>query len=454
MAAPPRPVSELASLVEKHTRALEDSLKGTPGAAFSLALGAPALVKVPAEMEATRAELIETIDELRARILGPMGYLTAVTLPVSALIIVLHTLYSCDVPARVPLDGSSITYADLASSSGSGLGEDDARRVLQTAISFRIFEEAVPGVSVRHNAVSAVFAALPGMRDFLGLVAEEQVPAACAFVASLRQFPGSGEPGHSALMVALRAQQQQQRQEKEAGVDVQDPDPSKGLFDFIADDEARVARFRSAMGMAAHTPAFAHTHFVDNLPWSSSSGGGGGAACCPETVVDIGGAGGDLCQLMLRTHAGVRRAVSLDLPEVVAGAQAPADLEGRLEYGAYNFLTEKMAREADAYVFRHIFHDWSDQYAARILGNLVPALKPGRSRVWLSEVVLPDLGCHTRDQLQRSADLHMKAGFNGKERSKRDWESLFAQVDKRFRIVNITQPDGAHDAVIEVAFDA
>ncbi|KAI1491675.1 S-adenosyl-L-methionine-dependent methyltransferase [Biscogniauxia mediterranea] len=449
MAAFPRPVSELASLVEKHTRALEDSLQGTPGAAaFSLALGAPPLVKVPAEMEATRAELVEAIDELRARILGPMGYLTAVMLPVSALITVLHTLYSFDLPAHVPL-GGSITYADLASSCGGGLREDDARRVLQTAISFRIFEEDVPGASVRHNAVSAVFAALPGMRDFLGLVAEEQVPAAGAFVESLRRFPGSGEPGHSALMVALR--EQQQRKEDKTEVEVQDP--SKGLFDFIAGDAARVARFRTAMGMAAHSPAFAHTHFVDNLPWSSSSGAAA-ACCCPETVVDVGGAGGDICQLVLRTHAGVRKAVSLDLPEVVAGARAPADLEGRLEFGAYNFLTEKMAREADAYIFRHIFHDWSDQYAARILGNLVPALKPGTSRVWLGEVVLPDLGCHTRDQLQRSADLLMKAGFNGKERSKRDWESLFAQVDKRFRIVNITQPDGAQDAVIEVAFDA
>ncbi|KAI1638099.1 S-adenosyl-L-methionine-dependent methyltransferase [Biscogniauxia mediterranea] len=447
MAASPRPVSELASLVEKHTRALEDSLQGTPGAAFSLALGAPPLAKVPAEVEATRAELVEAIDELRARILGPMGYLTAVMLPVSALITVLHTLYSFDVPARVPL-GGSITYADLASSCGGGLREDDARRVLQTAISFRIFEEDVPGTSVRHNAVSAMFAAVPGMRDFLGLVTEEQVPAAGAFVESLRRFPGSGEPGHSALMVALREQQQRKKEEDKAGVE-EVQDPSKGLFDFIAGDAARVARFRTAMGMAAHSPAFAHTHLVDNLPWSS-----GGAASCPETVVDVGGAGGEICQLVLRTHAGVRKAVSLDLPEVVAGARAPADLEGRLEFGAYNFLTEKMAREADAYIFRHIFHDWSDQYAARILGNLVPALKPGSSRVWLAEVVLPDLGCHTRDQLQRSADLLMKAGFNGKERSKRDWESLLAQVDKRFRIVNITQPDGAQDAIIEVAFDA
>ncbi|KAI1498673.1 S-adenosyl-L-methionine-dependent methyltransferase [Biscogniauxia marginata] len=440
--APPRSISELASLAERHARALEDGVKGTPGDDFSLALGAPPLVRVPAPLEATRAELLETIDELRARVLGPLGFLNTVALPVPALTIVMHTLYSFDIPSRVPLaPGASITYADLGAL--CGLPEDDARRVLQTAASFRIFEEAEPGVSVRHNAVSGVFAAAPGMRDMLGLIAEEHVPSAGRFVESLRRFPGSGEPGHAALVVALRAQQGSE--EKDEGRT--DPDPSKGYFDLIAGDEQRVARFRTAMGVAARSPAFSSSYFVDSLPWGSSDR-------CPETVADIGGAGGDLCQLLLRTYPGVKKAASLDLPEVVAGAEIPSDLEGRLEFAPYDFLAEMVPRRADAYVFRHIFHDWSDQYAVKILRNLVPALEPGKSRLWLSEVVLPNLSYHTRDQTQRSADLLMKAGFNGKERSKRDWESLFAQVDKRFHIASIVQPQGANDAVIEVAFDA
>lgn len=48
----------------------------------------------------------------------------------------------------------------------------------------------------------------------------------------------------------------------------------------------------------------------------------------------------------------------------------------------------------------------------------------------------------------------MKMGFNGKERSRRDWTNLFASVDPRFQVVNITRPDGAHDSVIEVVFGA
>lgn len=47
----------------------------------------------------------------------------------------------------------------------------------------------------------------------------------------------------------------------------------------------------------------------------------------------------------------------------------------------------------------------------------------------------------------------MKSGFNGKERSKRNWEALLAASDERLRIVNITKPHGAHDSVIEIVFD-
>lgn len=106
--------------------------------------------------------------------------------------------------------------------------------------------------------------------------------------------------------------------------------------------------------------------------------------------------------VVLRTYPNVKKGIVLDLPEVVADAKVPEDLNNRLEYKSYNFLTEKVTYHADVYVFRHIFHDWSDQYAAKILKNLVPALKKG-SKIWLSEVVLPNLSDENRlkDRMQR-----------------------------------------------------
>lgn len=266
---------------------------------------------------------------------------------------------------------------------------DDLRRVLQTAISYRVFEEAEPSISVRHNAVSALFALIPGIKDALSLLIEDNPNGARRFVESVQRFPGSGEPGHAALMLAERAERGLSNEAAAIA------DPSKGLFDLLADDGPRLARFRNTMGMSTRAPGYAVSYFLDNVPWAD-------AGRCPRTVVDVGGAGGDLCKQILRRYGGVRTAVSVDLPEVVETAETPAELEGRLRFAPYNFITEPMGYEADAYVFRHIFHDWSDQYAVKILKNLAAGLKSG-TRVWINEVVLPELSAtnHVLDQRQR-----------------------------------------------------
>ncbi|KAI1103750.1 S-adenosyl-L-methionine-dependent methyltransferase [Jackrogersella minutella] len=440
--APLRSISELASIIERNSRTIEDGLKGSPGAQFSFALGAPPQIDMPPPLETTRSELLETLDELRARLLGPLGYLMVSIFPTPALTAIFQTLYEFDIASHVPISPEGeISYKELAQR--CGIPEDETRRIVQAAVAFRVFEEVTPDVSVRHNALSSALTN-PQIKDLLGLFIDDQLSGASKIVESIRRFPGTGEPGHSASVLSFR----EKKAIRVSGIGKEEiTEPSKTLFDYMAEDEKRVARFRSAMGMSTKSLAFRSTFFVDNLPWTDKNK-------CPETVVDIGGAGGEVCQLVLRSHAHVKKAVVLDLPEVVADAKVPEDLEGRLEYASYNFLTEKVTLQADAYIFRHIFHDWSDKYGAKILKNLVPALKKG-TKIWLSEVVLPNLSDNnrTKDQMQRSADIFMMAGFNGKERSRSGWETLLAAADKRFRIVNIIRPDGAHDSVIEIVFD-
>lgn len=128
----------------------------------------------------------------------------------------------------------------------------------------------------------------------LGLFVDEQLSGATKLAESLRRFAGSGEPGHSACVLAYR----EAKAIKGSGVNKEIADPTKYFFDYIAEDEKRVARFRSAMGMSTKSLAFRSSYFVDALPWADKSQ-------CPETVVDIGGAGGDLCHLgkePLRSH--------------------------------------------------------------------------------------------------------------------------------------------------------
>ncbi|KAI0902010.1 S-adenosyl-L-methionine-dependent methyltransferase [Annulohypoxylon nitens] len=440
--APLRPISELATIIERNTHVIEDGLKGSPAENLSLAFGAPPQIELSHSLEATRGEILEALDELRARLMGPLGHLMLLVLPTSGIVGIFSTLYEFDIASHVPLSpGAEISYKDLAKA--CGLPEDETRRIVQGAIAFRVFEEVIPDVSIRHNAISSALT-VPQLKDMLGLFVDEQLSGATKLAESLRRFAGSGEPGHSACVLAYR----ETKAIKGSGVNEKIADPTKNFFDYIAEDEKRVARFRSAMGMSTKSLAFRSSYFVDALPWADKSQ-------CPETVVDIGGAGGDLCHLVLRTHPHVKKAIVLDLPEVVADVKVPDDLENRLEFASYNFLTETVTHQADAYIFRHIFHDWSDKYGAKILKNLVPALKKG-SKLWFCEVVLPPLSEteHTKDQLKRVADIFMMAGFNGKERSKGGWEALLAAADERLRIVNITRPEGAHDAVIEVVFDA
>lgn len=46
---------------------------------------------------------------------------------------------------------------------------------------------------------------------------------------------------------------------------------------------------------------------------------------------------------------------------------------------------------ADVYFFRWIFHDWSNTYGAKLLRNLIPALKKG-AKVVISEICIPPPG--------------------------------------------------------------
>ncbi|KAJ8105723.1 hypothetical protein ONZ43_g7309 [Nemania bipapillata] len=239
-------ISELAALIHDKTKALEEGAKGQPGGDFSLDfVMPPTALNLDPSLEAVRNELIEATDELKARLLGPFPYMGSLALPMPALIVIFDCLYRFDIASHVPATpGASITYADLAARCGMPL--DDLRRVVQTAISYRIFEEASPSTSVRHNGVSALFAVVPGIRDAMSLLVGDNPNGARRFVESVLRFPGSGEPGHSALMVAERAEKGLSNDEV--------ADPSKGFFDFIADDAPRLARFRNTMTIRRREP--------------------------------------------------------------------------------------------------------------------------------------------------------------------------------------------------------
>lgn len=55
----------------------------------------------------------------------------------------------------------------------------------------------------------------------------------------------------------------------------------------------------------------------------------------------------------------------------------------------HDFFKPQPVKDADAYFFRLVFHDWPDQECTEILRNLVPALKNGAS-ILICDSVLPE----------------------------------------------------------------
>lgn len=87
---------------------------------------------------------------------------------------------------------------------------------------------------------------------------------------------------------------------------------------------------------------------------------------------------------------------------MIAAAEndAPADLASRVKFMEHDFFTEQPVQGADVYLFRWIFHNWSDKYSIKILRNLIPALKPG-AKVVINDNVLPQPGVLSRWQEER-----------------------------------------------------
>ena len=103
------------------------------------------------------------------------------------------------------------------------------------------------------------------------------------------------------------------------------------------------------------------------------------------TVADIGGGHGHLLAAILRAYPETR-GILFDLPHAIEHARAKSLLPpDRAEFVVGSFF-EELPR-ADAYVFKHIIHDWDDEPAVKILSACRRAI-PAHGRLLLAEKVL------------------------------------------------------------------
>ncbi|KAL2782642.1 S-adenosyl-L-methionine-dependent methyltransferase [Aspergillus keveii] len=158
-------------------------------------------------------------------------------------------------------------------------------------------------------------------------------------------------------------------------------------------------------------------------------------------LVDVGGSfGHDLSDFHRKWPDVPGRLVLQDLPEVVKSVK---DLHPTIDVTSYDFFTEQPVKGARAYYMHSVLHDWPDELCAKILANLVAAMKPGYSKILINENVIPDTGAYWETT---SLDLIMMQIGSG-ERTERQWRELLETAG--LKVTNIWTANPGVESLIE-----
>ena len=160
-----------------------------------------------------------------------------------------------------------------------------------------------------------------------------------------------------------------------------------------------------------------------------------------ETLVDIAGGHGRLLTEVLEAYPSIR-GVLFDLPHVLEGARQT--VPSSVEFVSGDFFVS-VPGGADAYVMKHIIHDWDDERSLTILKNIRNVMNPN-GRVLLVEAVIAD---GNNQDFGKLLDLEMMVSPGGKERTAAEYEDLFARAGLRMtRIVPTKSPYSVIEAVV------
>jgi hypothetical protein len=163
-------------------------------------------------------------------------------------------------------------------------------------------------------------------------------------------------------------------------------------------------------------------------------------------VVDVGGGHGTFLSLIL-DHFPHLKAVLFDRPEVIQSAREMLKT-GRHAAGIETVtgdFFESVPSGADAYLLKHIIHDWDDEQCIRVLANCRRALPPG-GRVLIVESVLSPGPESTITKLIDLEMLVMTSG--GRERTEQEFSSLLGRAGLEFtRLIPTQSPVCVVEAV-------
>ncbi len=182
----------------------------------------------------------------------------------------------------------------------------------------------------------------------------------------------------------------------------------EGVFDYLTKHPEQAAVFDAAMVSVHGRETSAMVDAYDFSPFG--------------TVADVGGGNGSLLRGVLGKYPKLR-GMLCDLPSVIeraAGLIAAEGFAGRLQTIPTNFF-EAVPPGADAYLMRHILHDWDDERALTILKNLRQVIRADGRLLVIESVIPPG----NEPSFGKLLDLTMLVLPGGKERTEAEYRELF-----------------------------
>ncbi|KAJ1545574.1 hypothetical protein HK405_007842 [Cladochytrium tenue] len=298
---------------------------------------------------------------------------------------------------------------------------------------------------VVHTATTAHVARVPTVRSMIAHCMEDVKPAAVQGVEALKMFfEGTDAPTEEKMHCAFPLAYEDAKRR------------GTNFFDFIETYEKpglpkgfRGQRYAEAMQAMTQTSSVGIDAVLKVYDWE---------ALGEATVVDLGGSAGYVSVMIAKKHPKLKLIVQdLASAEPAFRANNPIELASRVIFQEHDFFTPQTV-QADAYLIKSVLHDWSDKYVTEILQQLLPAMKSGRSRIILIDVVLPpDFDTEGKPVVPRSitkllsgVDLQMHLLCNSKERTVGDWVAVIKRADPRFELTNVQLVPGAPLGILEL----
>ncbi|KAI1495693.1 S-adenosyl-L-methionine-dependent methyltransferase [Biscogniauxia marginata] len=311
--------------------------------------------------------------------------------------------------------GSSPKSADeLAASSGaeSALVE----RLMRTLVGCGVFEEAGQRL-YQNNRLSRAFSGqnnrdmFQQMYDFVG-------KGAYVLPTFLKETGWKNPEGYekSAINIGLGISQ-------------------GGFWEWLSADPTRQALFNSGMQSRPNAINVATLYkFDEELNC--------GLKDDEVTLVDIGGGRGHALIEIKQAFPGLRGRLVLQDQETVIQEAISQGLPDYIEPQAASFFEPNPVRNARAYYYRRIFHDWSDPIAVKILSSTVAAMGP-ESRVLIADISMPLADAPWSMAVQ---DLNMMV-LGGIERTEEQWLSLLSKAG--LALTKVWKAEGSNHVIIE-----